>query len=439
MQPRKTSLSSPDINPYLTTIKFCIADLQQYQVNSPAITNAIEDLLPVFAQELSRKLGAMAKRYEFSPWMNGSKSIFGAEVQLEILTSVPLNNAIEQTLKENIALVCKEIFINMELVANKPIVVSSIENPNPDAKYKTLDKRTYSYNALNIINNMSLEFINEKNTPVIVSTATRKRSVQFDAWSNVVEIKYEHATYILPSQAELDNITNSANKYATGNHYTSFCKSISAGDFNQALRKACATGNFGLALLLISAKDKLNLRINETSSNGKTPLDYAIESNNQQLVMLLKVHDAKESDAKEIIFDLVGDERREIIQQNNMNRQNQNRFNPFDDIERVNRINRENQARNPWPSSVHSNPSPLQQFGMLNIRNQANRSFTHSHDDEFNEVERINRENLANNPWQSSYSPLQQFGMHHNTNMHKPNNPQDHNFGNPFNPNRKNF
>ena len=48
--------------------------------------------------------------------------------------------------------------------------------------------------------------------------------------------------------------------------------------YSLLLRRACSNLNLSLVRLLIQFKDRIDLKIDETSSNGKTALDWAMTS-----------------------------------------------------------------------------------------------------------------------------------------------------------------
>lgn len=308
----------PNTNLHLTTIEFSMGDQSQYRVNSAFVSSLIEAYSPALGLAVAHELNAMTRKITTNIFRNATLSAFGFKVQIELLTPQPFSQSeenvetVQGAIKKCIPFIFNPLLFNLETSSSRKITITTEQTAIADAKYRgKVEKRNYEYNGANATEKLEVQFIDENIQPVMGGANEKK--MKYDRWGNITEIAYTYAEYT-PNPSQLARLEEEVTAYVKQHtNCTPFLISIKAMDFNQAFRRACTAGNIVLVKLLLryDSECQLNLDINQQSANGKTALDYAIASDNSELIEFLKTRKAVES--KNLRYSLVNDDREKII------------------------------------------------------------------------------------------------------------------------------
>ncbi len=315
---------------YKSDLTFTLIDNNQYQISLPIITTKFENAAPAIAQAVCYNLALPAKAINIKYFNNRMMEKFGAKFSIDLRSKNQLNDQeekiISKAIEDGISSIDTEKFFNFQ--ASYSIEVTDQPSDDQDVIFTwKISKRTYDYNSLNKLQETAIEFIDD--SKALYRSKSHTTRFTYDHCSNPVSITYEYNTYTLPSEESLKILEDQARQYvAQHKNCAGVLNSIISKDFNLALRRACFAGELELVIMLFKFSDQypLNLDLNQASSNGKTPLDYAIASKNEKLIELLVINDAKTRE--QLRFALADTDRIRIIEENNRTRQG-NKFNDY--------------------------------------------------------------------------------------------------------------
>jgi hypothetical protein len=306
-------LTRPETNPLVVSIQFRLFDKQLFQPNSKEKSQTFENLSPAMVQVFYQTLGGMAQKFKIEYLRDAMRNAVGCDVIVEILTDKDLNSAkaeneakITDAIKKSLDKIDPKKSFNFTI---SDIKFASANNVNPNAKFKNkVGRKNFKFDKLDGTSSIEIEFVDEREKLI----ANKPHIIKYnrDAWGNANTVTYEYSIYTAPDASYLEKLDKAVKSFLEKNkNIEPFYKSIQAKDYNQALRRACASGNHDLVMQLITfdQRGELNLDLNQTSSNGKTPLDYAIESGNSNLIGFLKLNNALRGDSLHLVLAEIDD------------------------------------------------------------------------------------------------------------------------------------
>lgn len=283
-------LSHHSTNKFINKIECTIILDPKNKIHS---NSQIELYTPTFAHKFAFRLGGMIENFTVKYFRDFSRNIVGWKIHLNIPSSREINldndkSQLESALQES----ANHVF-GQEIAQSTITGISSMENVNPSAIFHgKAGERLYTYDALSRLESMQVSYLDEHNKPYAAKPAETK--IEYDGFEQICAIQYTYKQY-KPSLLEAMELEDAIKLYTDMNpQHFPILKSIMDGNFNQALRRACAAGIYCVAEMLFDFARKYpsNFDVNQPSLNGKTALDYALESKVEKLILLLRNHRA---------------------------------------------------------------------------------------------------------------------------------------------------
>lgn len=246
---------------------------------------------PAIAQAVAHQLGGMLIEFE-SVYANSDYArVESARFTLRFLTTSDVTNRLADIVASlNQCQIFKGLMaFNLKLDSNSVSVTSTPNAVVSNSKYRgKVNKKSYMYDRFDDVAKLVVSYVDENKRSLRCNS--NRKSMTYDAIGHLSTIQYHYEDYILENSVHVAELKLEVKQYAQENPASSaFYTSIMQHDYNQALRRACADGRYELVSLIFEYSNKfdMNLDINQPSLNGKTPLDYAIESSNKDLISLL--------------------------------------------------------------------------------------------------------------------------------------------------------
>lgn len=317
-------ISRIDQNNYTSVIQFTLVkdDSLPRMFDLNGLKPRFQMTAPMIAKEVGHRLGGMLVEFESTFKNSDFAFIEAARFTLRFLTAHDITDRLAQikaAIEESASPMALRRF-NLKLDPDQVSVTSTQSIAAVNSKYRgKVNKKSYLYDRFKDIAMMVVSFIDENECSIRANS--NKKTMTYDIIGQLSSIEYHYENYVLDNLIEVVELQFKVREYVRENPVCSaFYNSIMQKDYSQALRRACADGRYELVNLLFEYSNKfdMNLDVNQPSLNGKTPLDYAIQSANEHLISLLNRNKALSSG--EMYFTFMDHDYIAITQQNAENR-----------------------------------------------------------------------------------------------------------------------